>query len=114
RCRVHDAAQADPPVGRRAHRAVLTGGIDGGPDAPHWSHVRCRPPRDGELGVLCEVAAAGAVVVFVEDSTVGADQDCTEWCMSAVKRGTCQLHTMGQPFEISLTECHRSAVYGAV
>ena len=76
---VHDAAEPDPGVRGRAHRAVLTRGEDGGGGPVCRGHVGRGPAGQLELRVPGRVAhGVLAVAILGQDPAVRRDQHRTE------------------------------------
>ena len=71
---VHDPAEAHPPVRGRAHRAVLTRGVDRRRRALLRRQVVRRPLRDLELGVPGLVAVLDPVAVLEPHHPVAVDE----------------------------------------
>ena len=102
---VHDPAQTHPPVGGRAHRAVLAGGVDraGGPDL---RTERGRPLRHRELGVLGLVARSVVVAARPQHGAVRVDQHRPERSVPGLERLAGERHARPQVDQVLCRDRH--------
>ena len=95
----------DPGVRRRAHRAVLAGGVDGRPGAVGRGHVVDGPARDREFRVPGVVAALDAVAVL-EARPLRRRPGSTERLVAVVERHR-PVHAAAEAIEVVVADRHR-------
>ena len=107
---VDDAAEPDPAVRRRAHRAVLTGGVDGRSGTLLRRQVRRGPPGQLELRVLRGITGLDDPVAALRARRpVSVDEHGAERLVARVQRLARQLDAPAQVREVRSGQLrHRS------
>ena len=108
---IDDAAQTDPRVRGRAHRAVLAGGVHGGPDPAHGRDVVDGPRGDRELGMTGGVPVLHPVAVLEQGGAVGVDQDGPERLVTVLQRLPGQFDATLEVGDVAVGQGHRFGVY---
>jgi uncharacterized protein len=111
RAHVDDAAEPDPGVRGRAHRAVLARGEHGGGGPLPGAHVRRRPAGQLEFRVPGRVAQAVlAVAVLGQDAAVSRDEHRAEREVPRVDRLGRQFHAAAQVRQVLWGGSRRAGV----
>jgi hypothetical protein len=76
------------------------------------SQVRDRPSDNAHLGVQCLVVVRNPVVVLMEGTAFGVDQDGAERRVPVVESGVGKFDTPPQMLQIDFAHAHRPEVYG--
>src|SRR5699024_1928227 len=93
---VHDTAHPGPGVRGGAHRAVLTGGVDGGARPHAGAQVLDRPSHQRQLRMSGGITGGDPVAIPVHHRAAGIDQYRAERFVAGLESLARQVHALAQ------------------